>query len=357
MATLSDGTTTWTYTYNADGLRTKRTNGTTTYNYVYNGSKLTQLTVGANTLYISYDANGRPFTVTFNGTVYYYVLNMLGDVIGIANSSGTLVVSYLYDAWGYAERCTGTMAATLGKLNPLRYRSYVYDEETKWYYLQSRYYNPEVGRFINADAFASTGQGLTGTNMFAYCGNNPVNRVDPSGTFWLESALEEFVSLVGTIISSLDRNYNSDTSQIRDVTAEVDAALAKESQVAKKCTVLSLISPLLGAKETYTRFYALVNHYASWDIKREKPWSETIGTPFPGEGANVLYRGRIMTMEQLGNYTYGYLGYQYNIPYSILCAGSYYAADFPYYNPWLEAELVDWVYVRMGYDAALLDCF
>ncbi len=182
LATLSDGSTTWTYTYNADGMRTKRSNGATTYNYVYNGSQLTQMTVGSNTLYISYDASGRPFTLNYNGAVYYYVLNMLGDVVGIANSAGTLVVRYWYDAWGYAESCTGTMASTLGVLNPLRYRGYVYDQETELYYLQSRYYNPERGRFLNADAYISTGQGFTGNNMFAYCNNNPVNGHDPCGT-------------------------------------------------------------------------------------------------------------------------------------------------------------------------------
>lgn len=75
------------------------------------------------------------------------------------------------------------MASTLGLHNPLRYRGYVYDNETELYYLQSRYYDPDVGRFINADAFASTGQGILGNNMFAYCRNNPVSRIDPSGTY------------------------------------------------------------------------------------------------------------------------------------------------------------------------------
>ena len=75
----------------------------------------------------------------------------------------------------------GTMASTLGTYNPLRYRGYVYDQETGLYYLQSRYYNPTLGRFLTADAFASTGDGVMGNNMFAYCGNNPANRVDKSG--------------------------------------------------------------------------------------------------------------------------------------------------------------------------------
>ena len=182
LATMSNGSTTWTYTYNADGLRTKRTNGSTTYNYVYNGSSLSQMTVGSNTLYFAYDASGTPMSVTYNGTNYYYATNIQGDVTAILNASGTAVVQYTYDAWGKILTTTGSMASTLGVHNPLRYRGYVYDTETTLYYLQSRYYNPELGRFINADALVSTGQGLLGNNMFAYCLNNPVVLADSSGT-------------------------------------------------------------------------------------------------------------------------------------------------------------------------------
>jgi RHS repeat-associated protein len=94
-----------------------------------------------------------------------------------------MVVFYNWDnAWGYNPYADGPLANTLGALNPLRYRSYVYDSETGYYYLQSRYYDPEIGRFINADGYVSTGQGFIGNNMFAYCNNNPVNLLDPTGT-------------------------------------------------------------------------------------------------------------------------------------------------------------------------------
>ena len=103
-------------------------------------------------------------------------------MVAILDSTGTAVVNYTYDAWGAPVSRTGTMANTLGTLNPLRYRGYVYDQETGLYYLQSRYYKPNMGRFLNADAFAATGQGLLGNNMFAYCGNNPVLNRDTQGT-------------------------------------------------------------------------------------------------------------------------------------------------------------------------------
>ena len=110
--------------------------------------------------------------------------NLQGDVTAIIDGSGNTIVSYYYDAWGNPVNSAGSTFTAIGALNPLRYRSYVYDHDTGLYYLQSRYYNPKTGRFINADALASTGQGELGNNMFAYCGNNPVSRVDDSGRLW-----------------------------------------------------------------------------------------------------------------------------------------------------------------------------
>ena len=189
LATMSSGSTTWTYTYDANGMRTKRTNGSTTYNYTYHGSQLTHMTYGSIALHFYYDASGRPLSVTYGGATYYYVLNLQGDVVAILNSSGAQVVGYTYDAWGRPLTVTGSMASTLGQYNPLRYRGYVYDGETGLYYLQSRYYNPTIGRFMNADIQLSTGD-FTESNLFAYCGNNPVRRIDFTGTSWISDAWE-----------------------------------------------------------------------------------------------------------------------------------------------------------------------
>ena len=103
-------------------------------------------------------------------------------MVAIIDADGNVKVEYTYDAWGKILSISGPMAATLGAVNPLTYRGYVYDAETDLYYLESRYYNPAVGRFINGDALVSTGQGMLGNNMFAYCMNNPVNRLDAQGT-------------------------------------------------------------------------------------------------------------------------------------------------------------------------------
>ena len=183
LATATGPATTWTYTYNDAGLRTKKVASTGVYmRYVYDGSRLSEFNFYGNILKFTYDANGTPLTVSYNGALYYYVTNLQGDVVAILNTDKQPVVQYTYDAWGKLLSRTGSMASTLGQYNPLRYRGYVYDLETGLYYLQSRYYDPEWGRFINADGLVSTGQGLTGNNMFAYCGNNPVVYTDPAGT-------------------------------------------------------------------------------------------------------------------------------------------------------------------------------
>lgn len=150
-------------------MRTGKTVGSTVTKYNYMGSKLVQMTRGSNTLNFTYDSVGA-VGVKYNGTQYYYLRNAQGDIMGIVNTSGTVVVEYTYDAWGRLLTTTGSMASTLGEINPLRYRGYVYDTETGLYYLESRYYNPNIGRFINADAFSSTGQGCIGYNLFAYRG-------------------------------------------------------------------------------------------------------------------------------------------------------------------------------------------
>ena len=217
LASMTNGSVTWNYTYDANGMRTSRSNGSIAYNYVYNGDQLVQMTKGSDTLYFTYGAIG-PTTVTWNGTTYYYAVNAQGDVMGIFDGSGNCVVTYNWDnAWGYNPEPEGSMADTLGTLNPLRYRSYVYDEETELYYLQSRYYDPEICRFINADVYPSTGQGLTGNNMFSYCGNNPTSRKDDGGKFWnivIGAAVGAVVSAVTTAIDTYTTTGSIDWGKV-----------------------------------------------------------------------------------------------------------------------------------------------
>ena len=195
------------YTYDSEGLRLSKKVGTTEHKYYYAGGKLMRETWGSNTLDFFYDAMGTPYAIKYNGTLYYYITNLQGDVLHIVNTSGTPVVSYTYSPYGKVLSTTGTLASTLGADNPLRYRSYYYDIDSGLYYLQSRYYDPELGRFINADSYASTGQGIIGHNMFAYCLNNPIGNFDPQGTITI--TVTTLILIISAIVGAGSAGYTA----------------------------------------------------------------------------------------------------------------------------------------------------
>ena len=164
---------------------------TVTHEYLTQNGKVARETIrqdvsgtvlSTKTLDFFYDDSGRPFA--FNYSVdgsdfetYYYILNLQGDVVQIIDANGVMQAEYVYSPWGEVISAEGDLA----EINPLRYRGYYYDSETGFYYLRSRYYEPENHRFINADSKGSTGQGFIGTNMFAYCLNMPVIARDANG--------------------------------------------------------------------------------------------------------------------------------------------------------------------------------
>ena len=178
------------FVYNEDGLRVQKVAVTTgTTNYTLHGKNIVHMTQGSNSLHFFYDAQDKPAVVLFNGTAYAYLYNLQGDVIGLIDSIGNKVVSYTYDAWGKMLSKTGTLASTLGTIQPFRYRGYVFDEETGLYYLQSRYYNSDLCRFISTDTFEVLliphyhfGQ----YSLYSYCENKPISNADSDGKLsWL----------------------------------------------------------------------------------------------------------------------------------------------------------------------------
>lgn len=175
--------------YDSNGMRIQKTDNNRTVNYHYDGKgNLTGLTYGENTIYFYYNSDGEVTSMSFDNSMYYYIKNLQGDVVKIVSQSGTTVVTYTYDSLGKIINMTDTTTYNIGSINPFRYRGYVYDSETGLYYLKSRYYDPETGRFINADVYCDTMSSIFGTNMFTYCNNNPVNQVDPEGTdaMWVQ---------------------------------------------------------------------------------------------------------------------------------------------------------------------------
>ena len=203
LSTVATGGKTYSYEYDANGLRTRRTNSDGGYTLYYIVDGLTvgeqQYTASGSirrTMKYLLDENNSPVGVSVRypsysaGTWdnYYFLKNLQGDVTAIYNASGTLQARYTYDPYGNITSVTNASGATIGagdahiaNYNPFRYRGYLYDADTGFYYLKTRYYDPELGRFINADSYASTGLGIIGCNMFAYCNNNPIIYADTDG--------------------------------------------------------------------------------------------------------------------------------------------------------------------------------
>ena len=201
LKTASQNGKTYSFKYNPDGLRTQKTDGTVTTDFYWANGNMTYQYDGTNELYFRYDESGAPVSVNINGTDYYYVKNLQGDIITLLDGQGSCVVKYTYDAWGKVLEIVDETENNIGTINPLRYRGYYYDSDLGFYYLQSRYYDPTVGRFLNADDIAYLGANGTviSHNLFAYCENNVVNNVDYTGYWWFSIS----VGVAGVIFDAV----------------------------------------------------------------------------------------------------------------------------------------------------------
>ena len=202
--------------YDSNGMRTQKSVDGVKTNYYYDSDKnLIALVKGNDTLLFYYDSDGNATSFSFNGTMYFYVKNLQGDVVRIIDLSGTEVASYVYDSWGNIKDTRGE--PTIREINPIRYRGYVYDTETGLYYLQSRYYDPFAGRFLNADIYCDTGTSTPiSTNMFAYCENNVVNSSDPTGYYTATLVLgKSMISLLSRAVYGIVTSIISSMAAIK----------------------------------------------------------------------------------------------------------------------------------------------
>ena len=243
------------FAYDSDGKRVKKISGNTETKYYYNGSILSGLvrtTAGSTgttktTVQFVYDAEGKPFMLRFNGkTDYFYLYNGLGDVVGLVDSSNQVVVRYQYNSWGKVTSTQDTSGVSLATLNPFRYRKYVYDPETGLYCLGSRYYDPEVGRFVNADdtdvIFAKP-QELGSKNLYAYCDNNPVAREDYAGEFPIPC-------IVGAVVGAVVSGF----SYVLSSGGEIDGV-----ELAKSCLVGAVSGALAPLGGNFLKAAAVIN--------------------------------------------------------------------------------------------------
>ena len=274
------------YKYDSNGMRTQKdVDGTKTYYYYDNDKNLIGLTKGNYTLLFYYDLDGNVTSFKYNGTMYYYIKNLQGDVVKIINQSGTECLSYVYDAWGNTKSASGN--PILRELNPFRYRSYVYDEETGLYYLQSRYYDPQTGRFINADDTAfigATGTALSG-NIFAYCENNPINKVDNYGY----KAIDISYRLLKTMISNAKYLFSF--------------------------ACWHGLFGCIGKLAILYKFYKLVKTNGKWDFKNQSSWK------LKNKKDYYTFFGYKVSVADIGNIHFGFVG-SVLFSWRTLCTGA-----------------------------------
>lgn len=243
LESIVDGNNKYSYTYDENGIRTSKTvNGKTTYYNTKDGVILSQ-TDGTDTLYFQYDNTGSPLGFIWNGTQYLYLTNQMGDVISITDAQGVELVQYEYDAWG---KCVSTVTThdddieiKLANINPIRYRGYYLDSETGYYYLQSRYYDHDICRFINADApkyVQFQKDDYAGKNSFVYCCNDPVNNTDPRGNISFSSAKAKVRNAILRIVAVTTLLHYSKYYDIK----------IPKSKVVYVCDQISTITSVLG---------------------------------------------------------------------------------------------------------------
>ena len=261
---MQKGNETSTYKYNDSGIRTEKTVNGTTIKYYLNGSKIIYEKTINETIYYTYDSQGEMIGLKHNNIQYYYIKNIQNDIIGILDSNLNQIASYTYDSWGKIESIKDnngneiTDENNIANKNPYRYRSYRYDKETGLYYLQSRYYNADWGRFVNVDyTMLDPGAGLIGHNMYLYCANNPIKNYDPDGRAVLISLVLAVTAITSGIITAI-----TVAEQTKKETGKVDWSLVIPHSIINACTfaMVGVAAANIGASGSTTSNYKSVSN-------------------------------------------------------------------------------------------------
>lgn len=190
------------YTYNANGVRTSKTVNGVRHEFVLDGNKIFRETWEDNTIVSLYNDEDIICGIIYNEEPYFFVKNLQNDVIAIVNKNGETVARYSYDAWGLARIIQDTSDCNIANINPYRYRGYYFDAEIGLYYLQSRYYDPVVNRFLNTDVpiILFNAGTIISYDLFAYCENSPVGAYDSGG-----AKLKNFLKSIAKKIAPVTR--------------------------------------------------------------------------------------------------------------------------------------------------------
>ena len=292
------------YSYDGNGMRYKKTvNGKTT-EYYMDGSRIwMENRIGdGGKIYYVYDASGVAGMI-YQGTRYFFEKNTLGDIVAIWDSAGNLMGRYSYDAWGNITYQSGSIAS----VNPFRYRGYYYDTETGFYYLQTRYYDPTICRFINADNYelvAKLSQTVGQLNLYAYANNNPIMLTDETGEFAITTLVLCGIALLGMglTIAGVASNNNVVTA-IGLTMVAIPAIISGVGAIATGATYLSLIGGTTVAAGIGTGLFASAECQEAFTGNN---WMISIGM------SETCYNGLMLataTIATVGTISCGVLGY------------------------------------------------
>ena len=299
------------YTYNESGIRTSKTVDGVTHTYSLNGTLVTFESYGDIFIAYIYDENGSPIGMAIRDastaditkeqedqfSYYLFIKNLQGDIIGIYDEEGNLVAEYTYNAWG-EHMVTNYTSDNIGNINPFRYRGYFYDGETGYYYLNTRYYDPQLKRFISADSVEKLGvvNDVISFNLYSYF-NAKIIRTSSNSYGNTGERLYESKSVF----------YKS----VRDITKRLNKAMQENAQLFKD--YIEKNGKIKGA----LFFYEMVRTDGDWDLKSQKEWNLNAGEVY-------MYNGKEVRFDAPGNIHYGYVGsVMFNEVILVLFAGGY----------------------------------
>ena len=277
-----------TFTYNANGIRTsKRVNGIT-HNYTLEGTKILREDYGSVTLVPLYDNEDSVCGIIRKGIPYYFQKNLQGDIIAILNENSQIVARYRYDAWGVPTIVSDTSGCNIASINPFRYRGYYYDDEIGLYYLQSRYYDPVVGRFINGDdvEIAILSNEVLSGNIYSYCFNNPINKIDEEGTLswdgiqktikkYFGQIIDKFIKFLKSLIVIKNNKVKISTSLISTTIDTIIFAIGSVAAFLGKKLLFEIFKKIVFKnKKTTSKFLSfLIGLFVKINIVRTVLWA------------------------------------------------------------------------------------
>lgn len=278
-----------TFTYNENGIRTKKESPSFVEKYELDGSKIIGLRHNSAELnyemQFNYNEQGEIVGISCEGKEYFYVRDITGNITKIVDEDGRCVVQYEYDAWGNLRDKTNFIDCLVATHNPFIYKGYFFDSEIGWFYLQSRYYDPTIRRFINADDYSYLdSKSLTGLNLYSYCGNNPILGYDPEGTWSWKKFLIVAVVCTAVVVSVVTAGAGALVIAAAVTTGVVLSVAAGKEEVA--VIDLSVTIPIIGNGGVKLGF-SFVFDFKEMNVEGYFHAGATVGIVSPGFAYSV----------------------------------------------------------------------